>query len=84
MDTMPAVMERQVGDSDEVSIGRQNDLALDLLCVAGTDGYFKRVNDAFERCLGFTKPELTAIPFVDFVHPEDVDATLQVTSRTTG
>jgi PAS domain-containing protein len=26
--------------------------------------------------LGFTKEELTAKPFVDFVHPEDVDATL--------
>ena len=38
MNTMPAVMERQMGDSDELSIARLFDLALDLLCVAGTDG----------------------------------------------
>lgn len=64
------------GETDELSLTRLFDLALDLLCVAGTDGYFKRLNDAYERVLGFTKEELMAEPFVDFVHPEDVDATL--------
>ncbi len=64
-------------EPDELSVTRLFDLALDLLCVAGTDGYFKKLNDAYERVLGFSKEELMATPFVDFVHPEDVDSTLE-------
>jgi PAS domain S-box-containing protein len=51
------------------------DVSIDLLCVAGTDGYFKLVNPAFERALGWTGEELTSQPFVDLVHPEDKAAT---------
>lgn len=53
------------------------DIAPDLLCVANTDGYFLRLNLAWERTLGFTAPELIETRFLDFVHPEDVAATLE-------
>jgi PAS domain S-box-containing protein len=46
-------------------------LSTDLLCVAGFDGYFKRVNPAFSRSLGFGIHELLTVPFLDFVHPDD-------------
>jgi PAS domain S-box-containing protein len=48
----------------------------ELLCVAGFDGKFKRVNPAFEATLGYGADELLARPFASFVHPDDREATL--------
>ena len=47
----------------------------DLLGVAGFDGYFRRLNPAWERTLGFTTEELRSRPFMQFVHPDDRDST---------
>jgi PAS domain S-box-containing protein len=58
-------------------------LSPDLLCIAGFDGRFRRVNPAWERVLGWTEEELTSRPWLDFVHPDDVPATVEAARRQT-
>jgi PAS domain S-box-containing protein len=50
--------------------------ALDLLCIADSQGRFRRVNAQWESTLGYTVQELEGRSFLDFVHPEDLPATL--------
>jgi PAS domain S-box-containing protein len=51
-------------------------MSQDLLCVAGFDGYFKRVNGSWQRVLGYTPEELLAEPHVNLVHLEDRETTI--------
>ncbi|MBW3541515.1 MAG: response regulator [Planctomycetes bacterium] len=55
-----------------------------LLCIAGFDGYFRRLNPAWERTLGFKREELLPRPFVDLVHPDDHDRILVEVQRLAG
>jgi PAS domain S-box-containing protein len=52
------------------------DLSIDMLCVLAFTGYFKRLNDAWEVTLGFSREELMSKPFIEFVHPDDRERTL--------
>lgn len=55
-------------------------LSLDLLCTAGTDGRFLRLNPAWTRLLGWSMGELQGRPFLDLVHPDDHAATIRETA----
>ena len=57
-------------------LNRFFELSLDLFCVATFDGYFMRVNPAWQTVLGFSEEEMRAAPFMDFVHPDDQAATI--------
>jgi PAS domain S-box-containing protein len=50
-------------------------LSLDLLCIAGFDGYFKRLNPSWERVLGHSIEALCSVPYLELVHPDDRAAT---------
>ncbi|MGK7961254.1 PAS domain S-box protein [Crocosphaera sp.] len=52
------------------------ELNLDMCCIAGFDGYFKKVNRVFTRTLGYSADQLKAKPFLEFVHPDDQLCTL--------
>src|SRR5215475_2402496 len=60
----------------ELDLREFADLSLNLLCIAGTDGYFKYLNPAWEIALGYTREELLSCPYIEFVHPDDRSATI--------
>ncbi len=55
--------------------------SLDLLCIADTDGHFRRLNPEWTRTLGYTVEELLGRRFLDFVHADDLAGTLEAVAR---
>lgn len=61
--------------SAEAELEQFFSVALDLLCIADAQGYFRRLNRAWETTLGYSLQELQSRPFLEWVHPDDLPAT---------
>jgi PAS domain S-box-containing protein len=70
------VVDEPLGGSSGESIAQLFELSSDMLGTASLDGYLTQLNPAWERTLGWRREELMAEPFVSFVHPDDVEATV--------
>ena len=53
----------------------------DLICVIGPDATFRQVNRPAERILGYTPDEMIGRSYLDFIHPEDVALSQEITAR---
>ncbi len=69
--TRASVFDNSARKLAEDQRNRFFNLSLDLFCIAGFDGYFKSLNAAWEKTLGYTCEELLAAPYLDFIHPDD-------------
>lgn len=55
--------------------------ALDLLCIADIDGKFKKLNPEWESALGYKIDELIGTKFFDYIHPEDLQLTIEAVNK---
>lgn len=53
------------------------ELSADLFCIAGYDGYFRKINSSVSKALGYSEEELMSVPISSFIHPDD----RQITAR---
>jgi PAS domain S-box-containing protein len=77
IDSLEANLERRVVEQAQER-GRTWQLSSDLMGVVNVDGRFESVNPAWQRLLGWTEQEIAATPFLDLVHPEDIERTQAV------
>ncbi len=55
----------------EIELSQIFDFTPDMICVAGFDGFFKRMNPAGLEMLGYSLEEIRSKPIVSFLHEED-------------
>lgn len=74
---------RDISTSKNVEAQLTNffDLNLDLLCIADMQGNFVRVNKEWENLLGYKSEDLEQSPYLSYVHPDDIEPTIQAMEK---
>jgi PAS domain S-box-containing protein len=62
--------------STEIELNKYFKLSMDMLCVANFEGDFVKVSKGWTSTLGYSKEDLIGKPFLNFVHPDDIEATI--------
>lgn len=65
----------------EIEFERLFNLMPDMACIASSSGYFTKVNKVWTQTLGYSEQELLAVPYINFIHPDDLAATKAEVSR---
>lgn len=63
--------KQQLGSNFEFYLNESQD----MVCVASIDGYFKEINPAFVKILGYTEEKILNTPFLNYIHPSDIAKT---------
>ena len=71
----------QAAEQARQELARFFAVSVDPLCIANTEGRFLKMNPAWEQMLGFPLAQLEGTSFLELVHPDDVDATLESIAR---
>lgn len=66
----------------EAELDRIFNLSIDMLCICGADGYFKRVNPVVQEIFGYNEEEFLAIPWLESLHPDDKQSTINMVQKT--
>ena len=79
------ITERERVEQFETEAERDFELVFnlipDLACIVSADGYFKKVNPAWEKTLGYTREEVLSTPMLELIHPDDVERSLNEVAK---
>ena len=70
-------IEKNLNTNQEYHFDNFFNISADLICIAGFDGYFKRINPAVSKLLGYSEKELYASPINSFIYVPDLKITIE-------
>jgi PAS domain S-box-containing protein len=73
-----SIIDRDIAEKEIKQYEKYFSVSMDMLCIANTDGFFTKTNPKMSEVLGFTELELLSKSFLEFIHPDDVEATLTI------
>jgi PAS domain S-box-containing protein len=75
------ITERKLLEEEREQYFRFFQASTDLMVIADPNGAFMKTNPACKETLGYCEAELVSKPFIDFVHPDDKQSTLDEMAR---